>query len=68
MLRPFALMERATCRRITRKETCPSTKLPTTILKWIDLESNLALRGERPATDRLSHGTSVNNNSHFNYI
>jgi hypothetical protein len=40
------------------KTECPSTTLPTTNLKWIDSGANPGLRGERPTTNRLSHGTA----------
>jgi hypothetical protein len=43
----------------TRRKTCPSATLSTTNLTWTDPESNPGLRGERPATNRLSHGTAV---------
>jgi hypothetical protein len=39
------------------KKTCPSATLSTTNLTWTDPGSNPGLRGERPATNRLSHGT-----------
>jgi hypothetical protein len=38
-------------------KTCPTSTLPTTNPTWSDLGSNPGLRGERPATNRLSHGT-----------
>jgi hypothetical protein len=34
--------------------------LSTTNPTWTDLGSSLALCGERPATDRLKHGTAQN--------
>jgi hypothetical protein len=37
-----------------------STTLTTTNPTWTDLGSSAGLRGERPATNRLSHGTAVN--------
>ena len=43
--------------RSTRRKTCPSTTLSTTNPTWTDQESNPGLRGERPATNRLSHVT-----------
>jgi hypothetical protein len=43
--------------RSTRGKTCPSATLSTN-LTWTDLGSNPGLRGERPATDRLSRGTA----------
>jgi hypothetical protein len=36
----------------------PSATLPTTNPTWIDPGMNPGLRGERPATNRLSHGTA----------
>jgi hypothetical protein len=44
--------------RITREKTCPSATLSTTNPTWTDPGSNSGLRGERPATNRLSHGTA----------
>jgi hypothetical protein len=44
--------------RSTRRKTCPSATLSTTNLTWTDPGSNPGLRGERPATNRLSHGTA----------
>jgi hypothetical protein len=38
----------------TRIKTCPTANLT-----WTDPGSNLGLRGERPATNRLSHGTAI---------
>jgi hypothetical protein len=43
----------------TRKKTCPSVTLPTTNPTWTDPGSNPALCSERPATNRLSHGTAI---------
>jgi hypothetical protein len=40
-------------------KTCPSATLSTTNPTWTDPESNPGLRGERPATNRLSHGTAL---------
>jgi hypothetical protein len=40
----------------SRRKTCPSATLSTTNLTWTDPGSNPGLRGERPATNRLSHG------------
>jgi hypothetical protein len=42
--------------RRTRRKTCPSATLPTTNPTWIDPGANPGLRGERPATNDLSHG------------
>jgi hypothetical protein len=45
--------------RSTRGKTCPSATLSTTNPTWTDPESNPCLRGERPATNRLNHGTAT---------
>ena len=37
-------------------KTCPSASSSTTNPTWTDPGSNTGLRGERSATDRLSHG------------
>jgi hypothetical protein len=42
----------------TQRKTCPSATLSTTNPTWTDPVSNLRFCGERPATDRLSHGTA----------
>jgi hypothetical protein len=44
--------------RSTRRKTCPSATLSTTNPIWTDPGSNPGLRGKRPATNRLSHGTA----------
>jgi hypothetical protein len=44
--------------RSTRGKTCPSATLSTTNPTWTDPGSKPGLRGERPATSRLSHGTA----------
>jgi hypothetical protein len=44
--------------RRTRRETCPSATLSTTNPTWLDPGENLGLRGERPATNHLSHSTA----------
>jgi hypothetical protein len=44
--------------RSTRRKTCPSATLSTTNPTLTDPGSNPGLRGERPATNRLSHGTA----------
>ena len=44
--------------RSTLGKTCPSAILSTTNLTWNDPESNPGLSGERPGTNRLSHGTA----------
>ena len=40
------------------EKTCPSATLSTTNPTWTDRGSSPALRGERPATNRLSNGTA----------
>jgi hypothetical protein len=40
------------------KKTCPSADLSTTNPKWTDPGENPDLRGERQATNHLSHGTT----------
>jgi hypothetical protein len=42
--------------RRTRRKSSPSATLPTTNPAWIDPGANPVLRGERPATNDLSHG------------
>jgi hypothetical protein len=42
-------------------ENLPSATLSTTNPTWIDPGTNPGLRGERPATNRLSHGTALQN-------
>jgi hypothetical protein len=44
--------------RRTRRKTCPSATLSTTNPTSIDPGANPGLRGERPATNRLNHGTA----------
>jgi hypothetical protein len=44
--------------RRTRRKTCPSATLSTTNPTWIDTGANPGLRGERPATNDLSHDTA----------
>jgi hypothetical protein len=44
--------------RRTRRKTCPSATLSTNDPTWIDPGANPGLRGERPATNHLSHGTA----------
>jgi hypothetical protein len=43
--------------RRTRRKICPSANLSTTNPTWIDPGANPGLRGARPATNDLSHGT-----------
>jgi hypothetical protein len=45
--------------RRTRRKTCPSATLSTTNPAWIDPVANPGLRGERPATNDLSHVTAL---------
>jgi hypothetical protein len=40
-------------------QTCPNATLSTTNPTWTDPGSNPGLRGKRPATNRLSHGTAL---------
>jgi hypothetical protein len=42
----------------TRRKICPSATLSTTNPTWTDPGSNPGLRSGRPATNRLSHGTT----------
>jgi hypothetical protein len=42
--------------RITWRKTCPSAILSTTNPTWIDLDTKPGLRGEKPATNNMSHG------------
>jgi hypothetical protein len=44
--------------RSIRGKSCPSATLSTTNPTWTDLGSNPGLRGERSATNCLSHGTA----------
>jgi hypothetical protein len=44
--------------RSTWRKTCPSATLSTTNPTWTDPRWNRGLRGESPATNRLSHGTA----------
>jgi hypothetical protein len=47
-------------RRI-RGKACPGATLSTTNPTWTDPGADPSLRGERPATNRLSHGTAKPN-------
>jgi hypothetical protein len=47
--------------RSTREKTCPSATFSISNPTWTDPGSNPGLRGERPATNRLSHGTALMN-------
>jgi hypothetical protein len=44
--------------RRTRRKTYPSATLSTTNPTWLDPGANPGRRGERPATNDLSHGTA----------
>jgi hypothetical protein len=46
-------------------ENCPSTAFSTTNLKWPVLRMNQGLVGERPATNRLSHGLTLYHHSNI---
>jgi hypothetical protein len=50
--------------RSTLGETCPSATLCTTNPTWTDPGSKPGLRGERTATNRLSHDTAFNSPYH----
>jgi hypothetical protein len=45
--------------RSARGKTYPTATLSTTNPTWTDPGSNPGLRGDRPATNRLSHGTAL---------
>jgi len=47
-----------TDRENLEKKPAPSATLSTKISTCVDLWSNLELRGQEPATNRLSHGTA----------
>jgi hypothetical protein len=49
-------------------ENLPSATLSTTNPTRIDPGTNPGLRGERPATNRLSHGTACSTTIHINFI
>jgi hypothetical protein len=51
--------------RSTREETCPSATLSTTNLTRTDPGLNPGLRGEKPATNRLSHDTALDNHCYL---
>jgi len=56
--RAFGGMILTRVNRITQRRTCPSATLSTTNPSWPGLGLNSDFHGERPATDRLSHGTA----------
>jgi len=45
--------------RSSRRKACLSAALSTTVFAWSGLRSIPGLCGERPATNRLSHGTAL---------
>jgi len=45
--------------RNTWRKLCPSATLSITNVTWSALGSKRGLRGQRPATDRLSQGTAL---------
>jgi hypothetical protein len=47
--------------RSTRGKTCPQRRFVHKNPTWTDPRSNSGLRDERPATNRLSHGTLLFN-------
>jgi hypothetical protein len=49
-------------------KTCASATLSTTNPTWTDPGSNPGVRGERPATNRLSHGTAYIISLKINFI
>ena len=46
--------------RITRRRTCPSASMSTTNITRTDVQSTPGLRGERPASNRLSQSLCSN--------
>jgi hypothetical protein len=53
----------------TRRKPCLSATLSTTNPTWTDQVANPGLRGERPATNRLSHATApINLTFHLLHI
>jgi hypothetical protein len=54
--------------RSTRRKTCPSATLFTTNPTWTEPGSNPGLRGERPATNLLSHGTAKNGLTDISFL
>jgi hypothetical protein len=45
--------------RSTRRETCPSATMSSTNPTYTEPGANSGLRGERPATNRLSYDTAM---------
>ena len=54
--------------RSTVRILCASAALSITNPTWTDLGSNTRLHGERLATDRLSHRTSINTEINLKHI
>jgi hypothetical protein len=53
----------------TRRKPCPSATLSTTNPTWTDQGANPGLRGERPATNHLSHATApINLTFHLMHV
>jgi hypothetical protein len=50
-----------------RGKTCPSATLSTRNPTWTDPGSNPVLSGERPATNRMSHGSSLPDFNPYDY-
>jgi hypothetical protein len=46
-------------KKLAGEKSCPIATLSTTNPTWTDPESNPGLRGEKPATNRLSHVTQI---------
>jgi hypothetical protein len=46
-------------KRSTGRKVCPSATMSTTNSTWSGLGLYLSLRGERPAINRLNHGTAL---------
>jgi hypothetical protein len=53
--------------RSTREKTCPSATLSTTNSTRTDRGSNRGIRVERPATNRLNHGTAYYYNNMYHH-
>jgi hypothetical protein len=49
--------------RRTRRKPCPSATLSTTNPTWTDPGEKSGLRGQRPVTNDLSHGTAIKRRS-----
>lgn len=55
-------------KRINRRKASPSDTLSITNPTWTNLNADPGLRGERPETNHLSHGTAVYFNIIFNEL